>query len=588
MRKITASILLLGVAVWLTAQVPAGYYDSAKGKSAKELKTALHLIIREGNRLSYGSGSGKTWSGFEQSDLHPDGYVWDMYSLNKRYFPGGASVPGGMNIEHSVAKSWWGGTNNDAYKDLYHLNPSDVSANSARSNYPLGINQGSKFNNGSIKVGNNSYGTEYSGLCFEPLDEYKGDFARAYMYMFTCYENFTWSGTSAPSMLVAKETWPMLRPWAKNMLLEWHKKDPVSVKERNRMAAIFKIQHNRNPYIDYPELADFIWGASSSGGWYPGAEVTEPEPENPDTVAKFMALPATGVAEKQFTANWTTAGNTTSYLLNVYTIRSTGTTEPVSIAGADLGDGIPAGWSTTGYTDTQTSGSLRLASGSNPGTLVSGELDLSANNLILTVKARQYSNDTGATLSVAVDGALVAEWNTEKTNREFTVELPKSTETSVITFSAKSNRRVYIDAIQVTGSTLSYENLSLPGFPVTVSEGLSYTVDGLEPGNVYYYTLTTVGSKEVTSNVVPVETRVISSNSGMQTGNIILTQKSGELYVDFMETETELTITDGSGKKVYSRRGMTGAHTIPLRVSGLYLIRINNDTHTTTYKQIVY
>jgi endonuclease I len=115
--------------------------------------------------------------------------------LNKRYFSGNGGSVSGMNIEHSVAKSWWGGTNNNAYKDLYHLNPSDATANSARSNYPLGINNGSKFDNGSIKVGNNTYSTEYSGLCFEPLDEYKGDFARAYMYMFTCYEDLSWTGT---------------------------------------------------------------------------------------------------------------------------------------------------------------------------------------------------------------------------------------------------------------------------------------------------------------------------------------------------------------------------------------------------------
>ena len=130
-----------------------------------------------------------------------------MYSSNKVKFPGGGGVASGMNIEHSVAKSWWGGTNNDAYKDLYHLNPSNTQANSARGSYPLGINSGGTWSNGVIKVGKNTYGTEYTGVCFEPLDEYKGDFARAYLYMFTCYEDFSWTGTSAPTMLVAKETW---------------------------------------------------------------------------------------------------------------------------------------------------------------------------------------------------------------------------------------------------------------------------------------------------------------------------------------------------------------------------------------------
>lgn len=253
----------------ITAQIPVNYYNSAVGKSNAELKTSLHLIIKVGTRLSYGSGSGSTWSGFEKADLHPDGYVWDMYSLEKRYFSGNANAPSGMNIEHSVAKSWWGGSSNDAYKDLYHLNPSDSRANSARGSYPLGINNGGTFNEGSIKVGKNTFGTEYSELCFEPLDEYKGDFARAYLYMFTCYENYSWTGTSAPTMLVSTETWPMLKPWAKDLLLQWSRQDPVSSKELNRAAEIYKIQNNRNPYIDYPELVEYLWGTMQNKAWSP-------------------------------------------------------------------------------------------------------------------------------------------------------------------------------------------------------------------------------------------------------------------------------------------------------------------------------
>ncbi|MGL5014793.1 MAG: endonuclease [Bacteroidales bacterium] len=255
---LVAALLLVPSSVW--AQAPADYYDLVEGKSNKELKTALYTIIKEGTRLSYGSGSGGTWSGFEKSDLHPEGYVWDMYSLNKRYFPGNAAAPGGMNIEHSVAKSWWGGTKNDAYKDLYHLNPSDIDANSRRSNYPLGIVSNPSWENGSIKVGNNTFGAEYSGSAFEPLDEYKGDFARAYLYMFTCYENLSWTGTQAPTMIVKGETWPMLKPWAKDLLVQWTRQDPVSSKEINRAEEIYKLQKNRNPYIDYPELVEYLWG----------------------------------------------------------------------------------------------------------------------------------------------------------------------------------------------------------------------------------------------------------------------------------------------------------------------------------------
>jgi hypothetical protein len=144
-----SSFLLL---LSLTAQVPNGYYSTAEGKTNAALKTALHQIIEKGTRLGYGSGSGKTWSGFEKTDLHPDGHVWDMYSSNKVNFPGGGGVPSGMNIEHSVAKSWWGGTNNDAYKDLYHLNLRILRPISTWK-LSLGINSGWTWSNGVIKVG---------------------------------------------------------------------------------------------------------------------------------------------------------------------------------------------------------------------------------------------------------------------------------------------------------------------------------------------------------------------------------------------------------------------------------------------------
>lgn len=281
--RLAALVILLNITYSGFAQndIPDGYYDKAEGLASAQLKTALSQIIKEGERLSYGSG---TWTGFEKCDRHPDGYVWDMYSYEKRYFPGGGSAPGGMNIEHSVAKSWWGGTKNDAYKDLYHLNPSDATANSARSNYPLGVVKSGKTV-GSLKIGNNSYGSEYNSNSFEPLDEYKGDFARAYMYMFTCYEDLNWTGTNAPSML-NNNKYPMLRPWAAKMLLEWNELDPVSEKEINRAAEIYKIQGNRNPFIDYPELAEHLWG-SKVGEPFEFTENDDPKIVSPSNNSSF-------------------------------------------------------------------------------------------------------------------------------------------------------------------------------------------------------------------------------------------------------------------------------------------------------------
>ena len=63
-------------------------------------------------------------------------------------------------------------------------------------------------------------------------------------------------------MNYANSTYPTLKPWAVELLLKWHKQDPVSEKEVNRNNAVYAVQGNRNPYVDYPQLADYVWGDS--------------------------------------------------------------------------------------------------------------------------------------------------------------------------------------------------------------------------------------------------------------------------------------------------------------------------------------
>jgi len=107
-------------------------------------------------------------------------------------------------------------------------------------------------------VGDNTYPNGYRGLVFEPGDEYKGDIARTFFYMVTCYQDFQWKNNA--SNFLNQNTYPVFKDWAIEMLLQWHREDPVSPKETNRNEAVYKIQKNRNPFIDYPELAEYLWG----------------------------------------------------------------------------------------------------------------------------------------------------------------------------------------------------------------------------------------------------------------------------------------------------------------------------------------
>ena len=243
--------------------MPGDYYKYAQGTADSTLKNHIGYIICCGKRYRYGSGVKKTWDGFYYTDRDPQtNEVLDMYSNNHRYFDPEkptASVTG-FDIEHMLPKSWWGGDINPAYCDLYHLVPGDASANRSKSNHAPGIPEDSTFNNGSFVTGSGmiTYGLQ---RVFCPEDQYKGDFARAYFYIAACYgDSLTWITSGEPGKAMTNEGWQEFQPWLRDLLLEWHRMDPVSQKELTRAIEVNKIQGNRNPFIDYPELVEYIWG----------------------------------------------------------------------------------------------------------------------------------------------------------------------------------------------------------------------------------------------------------------------------------------------------------------------------------------
>ena len=274
MRRHTTLFLLSILLPYLAvAGIPDGYYDNANGKKKEALKAALHDIIQPVTVLSYGSGAGKTWSGFYKTDRTSNNQVIDRYSYDIRYFTNSTDAVSGMNIEHSFPKSWWGGSSTPkAYQDLFNLMPCEQKINSTKSNYAMGKVTGTDKGNGCTKVGTGSAGGKSTSL-WEPADEWKGDFARDYFYMVTAYSHLTW--TSNGLDMLEQDDWPTLQEWAYTLFLEWAKNDPVDDIERARNDSVYKIQLNRNPFVDFPNLAEYIWGdsvdfafnvESSSGG----------------------------------------------------------------------------------------------------------------------------------------------------------------------------------------------------------------------------------------------------------------------------------------------------------------------------------
>ena len=257
------------------------YVHSVQGLKRAELKTSLHDLIQPRQVLDYGGkGEGYTWAGFFAADAMPDGItVRDRYSYEQRSFSGLQAVAG-MNIEHVWANSWWGHTVNSAYRDLFNLFPADGPANQRKSNNPIGIVNGPiSFDNGSMKVGKSSiYSSDSLITVWEPADEWKGDFARTYFYMATTYQHMTEEWQTTEGLLTVDPTsWATMRPWVYELMLAWAEEDPVDDIERVRNEVIYGIQGNRNPFVDVPILADYIWGSSGDLVFYVDPASTEPE-----------------------------------------------------------------------------------------------------------------------------------------------------------------------------------------------------------------------------------------------------------------------------------------------------------------------
>lgn len=264
-RFYTLAVLTFISTFSLLGQIPDGYYATAEGKTGNDLKNGLYLIISSHTALSYD----QLWTAFQNTDKKSNGKVWDMYSDIPNGTPpyeftfstdqcGNYSGEGDCyNREHSFPKSWFSDAT-PMYTDIFHLYPTDGYVNGRRSNYPFGeVSTPTWASLNGSKLGPCSY-PGYTGTVFEPIDEYKGDFARSYFYMVTCYHNVVASWNS--DMLDGTQ-FPSFAEWAKNMLLEWNEQDPVSQKEIDRNNVIYNsYQHNRNPFIDHPEYARQIWG----------------------------------------------------------------------------------------------------------------------------------------------------------------------------------------------------------------------------------------------------------------------------------------------------------------------------------------
>ena len=254
---------------------PSGYYVTTQGLTGYALKTELHNIIKTHNSQGYSAIWGFYDIASRDKYYENDNSILDMYSENptaKDSYNYVAltdqcgsynSEADCYNREHSFPKSWFGGKVEPMNSDVHHIFATDGFVNSKRGSYPFGeVGTASFVSDNGSKLGSAANTINYSGTVFEPIDEFKGDFARAYFYMATRYENVisTWQNNSSYGNNVLNGTSnQVFESWVITMLKQWHSNDPVSQMELDRNQAAYDYQGNRNPFVDHPEFVEMIW-----------------------------------------------------------------------------------------------------------------------------------------------------------------------------------------------------------------------------------------------------------------------------------------------------------------------------------------
>ncbi len=533
-KRLFTTICTLALTLTMAwAQGPNGsntYYQAANGKKGAALKTALCGIILPHTQINYKTGLIKA---YENTDTRSDGYVRDWYSKTTKYKhdvdkAGSYSQEGDCyNREHSVPASWFSNAY-PMYSDIVHVVPTDGYVNNRRSNYPFGETNGEtyKSNNSYCKLGKCTV-EGYTGTVFEPGNDVKGDFARIYFYMVTCYENeiSSWVSNATASKVFDGKTYPGLKDWYLNLMFKWAKQDPIDDVEIARNIAVEEEQGNRNPFVDYPGLEDYIWGDKknvafsydhydgSSSGKQNVTMLFSPTSVTA-TLGESFTAPTLSMSPSGLTVTYSSS-NTNAATVNAstgaVTLKAVGTTTiTASFAGNNEyyansttytlkvkkqggDDPTPGGetllWeSFSGYTSTSDgsaeiypsnenldykswtsftkvflgkNGTGKLGSGSAVGSMEAKNIALTGSG-ILTFKVQRYSTDSGK-LNVTITGAT-AEGDLQVTPQSSWTEYTvtlSDAKGSVGIKFATSTKRAYIDDIKLV--SVAEEPTTTPG-----------------------------------------------------------------------------------------------------------------------------
>ncbi len=299
-----ASLMILG-GIWtadahtMSATAASDYYDPITATRGEELLGQIHDLITTTHTYYASYNDSKKYGPTTDPALNGESGVVEFYTHETiAEWTLNGSDPGRWNREHVWAQSLskepsgrqiWGKEGGGA--DLHHLRPSEVKMNSDRGNDKYGeVTNGTAVYSKTTSGADSRLGGYHKGGVFEPLDNVKGDVARIVLYVYTHYNTFanvggTTNGSGSSSYFGTLPITNIISASSEEaafeLLLEWNSSDPVDGIETHRNEEVFKIQHNRNPFIDHPEYADMVWGNAVDPDPDPDPD-PEPGPVDPD------------------------------------------------------------------------------------------------------------------------------------------------------------------------------------------------------------------------------------------------------------------------------------------------------------------
>lgn len=556
----------------------SSYYSSSSTQySGTQLLGQLHDLITSTHKTytTY-DDNGKnlyqqnTDQWYDASGNKVSGYLRDFYSGVKwpnAWAATAGNTSGGYNREHVWCQSLsvpsgsssqlWGTTGGGA--DMHHLRPTEVRINSTRNNHLYG-EVGSSRDSYKVysKLGTNTtyaLGGYYYNDVFEPIDSVKGDVARIVFYVYTHYNSYSVSAAfgsygstngSGSSSYFASSELPITNlvsgseSAAWSMLLEWNESDPVDSMEMKRNNQVATYQGNRNPFIDYPDLAKCCWG-SSKWNW-----------STRSIYGSSSSGSGSGSGDSGSSSGGSSSGSSSSTTSGseysiVFSTNSSDSSSALStstlLSSAVSSNSLVSSVSSVSRAYKGKSG-LKLGTSRYVGSFTAVPVSAAKSNVSsIKITSTKYSSDTG-TLTLSVNGSSVKTGITVGSDYTYSFSSAASVSSFGIATSAK---RAYVGSVTFVIGSSSSSGSSSGSTTVTDSVSLNKSSLSLEVGD--YQTLTATASGSVTwstsnSSVATVSSgKVTAKAAGSATITATCGSASAKCYVTVTEPEVTYSVS---------------------------------------------